>query len=157
MKVEEFSAAGRPFSYRALLTLVLLVTVFVTREVLAKKLKNSKAMGEAKDISKLMEGDDEDPDERRAHLVDVDGPASSERAAGNSHIDGAEQAKSKKVRKPAFRYESKLDRAKARAQLKESNAKWAEKRREERVAGGGKGRMQKNKGKRGHGNKGKKK
>lgn len=63
----------------------------------------------------------------------------------------------KKPAKPKFHYESKLDRAKARSQARESKMKYAEKRREERNASGPKGRMQKNKGKRGHGNKGKKK
>jgi hypothetical protein len=122
---------------------------------MAKKLKNDKELSRANEISQLMEVDEEPLAVERLDEDDEDQGAHHWR--GLLSISEQANTEPKKAKKPKFHYESKLDRAKARSQARESKLKYAEKRREERNAGGPKGRMQKNKGKRGHGNKGKKK
>ena len=115
---------------------------------MTKKLKNS--LDGAREISRLIDSDEEDAviQERDYHSKE-----GAYTAHTNERIGKVEPKKPRK-----FHYESKLERAKNRSQARETKAKWAEKRREERNAGrGGKPRMQKNKGKRGLGNKGKKK
>lgn len=117
---------------------------------IAKKLKNNKELAGAREISKLM-----DNEENLLH-VDEELLDAKEEKVAKEQSEGIPRPFSK-VRKGKFRYESKLDRAKAKSQARETKAKWAEKRREERNASGPKGRMQKNKGKRGLGSKGTKK
>ena len=122
---------------------------------MAKKLKNSKGVAEAREISRLMEDDDAVQRAAEVELAQLAQPSNDD-ATSHRSKGSASGLPSKKARKPKFHYESKLDRAKAKSQARETKAKWAEKRREERSTGGAKGRMQKNKGKRGHGGKGKK-
>lgn len=115
---------------------------------MTKKLKNS--LSGAKEISKLIDSDEEELE----IIQQRDYPTDSAAFAAHT-IERKTGATVKKPKKTTFHYESKSERAKARSEARETKSKWAEKRREERKMGGGKPRLQKHKGKRGHGNKGK--
>ncbi|UZJ57421.1 hypothetical protein CBS101457_006741 [Exobasidium rhododendri] len=128
---------------------------------IAKRLKNGQGFEEVKSISKLMDNEEvimPSLEEGMAPLDDVGGSEDQPAQEKGSNNKGySAYGKTKKVRKPTFRYESKLERAKNKSEARASKAKWAEKRKEERIGSGGKNRLQKNKGKRGHGGKGSKK